>query len=91
MLGLVSRQCEEALSGTGVTKDINRWERSAEKEKEKEKEPVKDGASSSKREVVGGKSTHGRWAGLQSFSARLSRPHHAHRRNLRQQMLYRAP
>jgi hypothetical protein len=49
VLGLVSRQFEEALSGTGVTKDINRWGRSAEKEKE----PAKDGASSSKREDGG--------------------------------------
>jgi len=55
VLGLVSRQFEEALSGAGVTKDGSRLERAAEKEekrkeKEKEREPVKDGPSSSTRE-----------------------------------------
>jgi len=56
VLGLVSRQFEEALSGAGVTEDGSRLERAAEKEKEKrkekekEREPVKDGPSSSTRE-----------------------------------------
>lgn len=47
------KRFEEALSSTGVAKDINRWERSAEKDKEKKKEPAKDGAPSSKRENGG--------------------------------------
>jgi len=56
VLGLVSRQVEEALGGAGVTKDGSRLERAAAKEKEKrngkekEWEPAKDGPSSSKRE-----------------------------------------
>jgi len=63
VLGLALGQFEAALSSAGVTKGGNRQEHAAEKEKE-EKEPAKDGASSSKRECGGRRTTHGREAGL---------------------------
>ena len=66
VLGLVSRQFEEALVGAGVSKDGSRLEHAAErgrgKGKEKEWEPAKDGPSSSKRE--GKTTTQGHGVGL---------------------------
>ena len=55
MLGLESRQFDVTLSGPDVMKDGNRRERAAKKEKSKERVPVKDGASSSRREGMSGK------------------------------------